>query len=52
MTARRRRKRKQMLDGLKETGVCWELTEESLDCTQWRTAFGRERRDVVERISE
>ena len=29
MTARRGRRRKQMLDNLKETGVSWELKEEA-----------------------
>jgi len=41
VTRRRRRRSKQLLDGLKETSVEWELKEETLDHTLWRTRFGR-----------
>jgi hypothetical protein len=41
MTGRRGRRRKQLLDGLKEKGRYWKLKEEALDRTLWRTRFGR-----------
>jgi hypothetical protein len=40
MTGRRGRRRKQLLDGLKEKRRYWKLKEEALDRTQWRTRFG------------
>jgi hypothetical protein len=40
LKGRRRRRRKQLLDDLKETGVFWQLGEESLDRTVWRSRFG------------
>ena len=40
MTGRRRR-RKQLLDDLKETTGYWELKQEALHRTQWRTRFAR-----------
>jgi hypothetical protein len=52
VTARRGRRRKQILDDLKETGVSWELKEEALDRTQWRTGVGRGCGPVVQRISK
>jgi hypothetical protein len=38
---RRRRRRKQLLDGLTETRGYRKLKEEALDRTVWRTRFGR-----------
>jgi len=38
---RRRERRKQLLDNLKEKKGYWELKEEALDHTLWRTHFGR-----------
>jgi hypothetical protein len=38
---RRRERRKQLLDDLKEKKGYWELKEEALDRTLWRTCFGR-----------
>jgi hypothetical protein len=38
---RRGRRSKQLLDALKETRGYWELKEEALDRTLWRTGFGR-----------
>jgi len=38
---RRGRRRKQLLDGSKETRGYWELKEEALDRTLWRTGFRR-----------
>jgi hypothetical protein len=37
----RRRRRKQLLDNLKETRRYWKLKEEALDSPLWRTLFGR-----------
>ena len=39
MTVRRGRRSKQLLDGLKEKRGYWNLKEESLDRTLWRTGF-------------
>jgi len=39
MIGRRGRRRKQLLDGLKETRRYWELKEEALDHTLWRARF-------------
>jgi hypothetical protein len=41
VTGRQRRRRKQLLDSLKETIEYWKLKEEALDRTLWRTRFGR-----------
>jgi hypothetical protein len=41
MTGRRGRRRKQLLDALKEKRRYWKLKEEALDRTLWRTRFGR-----------
>jgi hypothetical protein len=41
MTGRRGRRRKQLLDDLKEKKRYWKLQEEALDRTLWRTRFGR-----------
>jgi hypothetical protein len=41
MPGRRGRRRKQLLDDLKEKRSYWKLKEEALDRTLWRTRFGR-----------
>jgi len=41
VTGIRGRKRKQILDCLKEKRKYWKLKEEALDCTMWRTRFER-----------
>jgi len=41
MMGRRGRRRKQLLDDLKETRGCWKLNEEAIDRTLWRKRFGR-----------
>jgi hypothetical protein len=41
MTGRRGRRRKELLDDLKEKRRYWKLKEEALDRTVWRTGFGR-----------
>jgi hypothetical protein len=50
-TRRRGRRRKQLLDGLKETRGYWKLKEEALDLTLWRTRFGRGYGPVVTRTT-
>jgi ribosomal 50S subunit-associated protein YjgA (DUF615 family) len=51
-TGRRGRKGKQLLNDLKEmTGYC-KLKEEALDCTLWRTRFGRGYGPVVRQTTE
>jgi hypothetical protein len=42
MTGRRGRRRKQLLDDLKEKRRYWKLKEEALDHTLGRTRFGSE----------
>jgi hypothetical protein len=46
------RRRKQLLDILKEKRRYWKLNEEALDCTLWRTRFGRGYRPVVRQTTE
>ena len=41
VTGRRGRRRKQLLDDLKEKRGCWTLKDEALDLTAWRTRLGR-----------
>ena len=36
------RRRKQLLEDLKETTGYWKLKQEALDYTMWRTSFGEE----------
>jgi hypothetical protein len=52
MTGRRGRRRKQLLDILKETRGYWKLEEEALDRTLWRTRFGRGYGPVVRLTTE
>jgi hypothetical protein len=52
MTGRRGRRRKQLLDGLKEKGRYWKLKEEALDRILWRTRFGRGYGPVVRQTTE
>jgi hypothetical protein len=40
MTGRRGRRRKQLLDDLKEKIIYWKMKEEALDLTLWSTRFG------------
>jgi hypothetical protein len=42
LTERRGRRRKQLLDDLKEKRGHWKLEEEALDRTLWRSRFGRD----------
>jgi hypothetical protein len=41
VTGRRGKRRKKLLDDLKEKRRYWKLTEEALDRTLWRTGCGR-----------
>jgi hypothetical protein len=52
MTGRRGRRRKQLLDNLKEKRRYWKLKEEALDRTMWRTLFGRGYGPVVRQTTE
>jgi hypothetical protein len=46
-TGTRGRRRKQLLDDLKEKRGYWKLKEEALDRTLWRSRFGRGNGPVV-----
>jgi hypothetical protein len=52
MTGRQRRRRKQLLDDLKEKRGYCELKEEALDRTLWRTRFRRGYGSVVRQTTE
>jgi hypothetical protein len=52
MTGRRRRRRLQLLDDLKEKRRYWKLKEEVLDRTVWRIRFGRSYETVVRQTAE
>jgi hypothetical protein len=52
MTGRRGGRRKQLLDDLKEKRKYWKLKEEAIDCTLWRTCFGRGYGPVVRQTAE
>jgi hypothetical protein len=52
MTGRRGRRRKQLLDDLKEKRRYWKLKEESLDSNLCRTRFGRGYGPVVRQTAE
>jgi hypothetical protein len=47
VTGRRGRRRKQLLDDLKEKRRYWKLKKEALDRTSWRPRFGRGNGPVV-----
>jgi hypothetical protein len=52
VTGRRGRRRKQLVDDLKEKRGYWKLKYEALDCTQCRAHFGRGCGPVVRRTAE
>jgi hypothetical protein len=52
MTGRRGRRSKQLLDDIKWNKRYWKLKEEALDCTLWRTRFGRGYGPVVRQTTE
>jgi hypothetical protein len=49
---RGRRRKQQLLDGLKETRGYRKLKDEALDCTLWRTRFGRGYGPVVRQTTQ
>jgi hypothetical protein len=49
---RRERRRKQLLDDLKEEREYWKLKEEAVDCSLWRTRFARGYGPVVRQTTE
>ena len=52
VTGRRGRRRRKLLDGLKEGTGFYYLKEEALDRTMWRTRFGRGFGPVVRQTAE
>jgi hypothetical protein len=52
VTRRRGRRRKKLLDDLKDRRRCSHLKEETLDCTMWRNCFGRDFGPVVRQNTE
>jgi hypothetical protein len=52
VTGRRGRRRKQLLNDLKEKRGYWKLKEEALDRSQWRSRFGRGYGSVVRQTAE
>jgi hypothetical protein len=52
VTVRRGRRRKQLPYDLKETRGYWNLKEEALDRSMWRTRFGRGYEPVVRQTAE
>jgi hypothetical protein len=52
VTGRRERRRTQLLDDLTEKRGYWNLNEEALDRTVWRTRFGRGYGPVVRQTTE
>jgi hypothetical protein len=49
---RRGRRRKKLMDNTKEKGRYSKLKEEALDCTLWKTRFGRGCESVVSLTTE
>jgi hypothetical protein len=52
VTGRRGRRRRELLDDLKERRGYSHLKEEALDCTMWRACFGRDFGPVVRQTAE
>jgi hypothetical protein len=46
------RRRKQILDGLKEESISWKMEEKALDCTFWRTRCGRGYEPIARQTTE
>jgi hypothetical protein len=51
-TLRREGRSKQLLDAIKEKRGCWKLKKNALDCTLWRTRFGRGCGSVVKQSTK
>jgi hypothetical protein len=52
MTGRREKRRKQLLDDLKEKRKYWKLKEQALDRALWRSRFGRGYGPVIRQTTE
>jgi hypothetical protein len=52
ITGKRGRRRKQLLDDLRETRAYWKLKDEAVDPTVWRSHFGRCYGPVVGQTAE
>ena len=52
MTGRRGRRRRKLLDDLKETSRYSHLKEEALDRTMWRARFGSVVRETTKSLNE
>jgi hypothetical protein len=52
VTGRQGRRRRKLLDDLKERRGYSHLKEETLDCTMWRARFGRDFGPVVRQTTE
>ena len=52
MTGRERMKRKQILDDLKKRRGYCKFKEKALDCTVWKTRFGRGYRPITRQTTE
>jgi hypothetical protein len=52
VTGRQGKRRKQVVDELKETRGYWEFKEDSLYRTLWRNGFGRDYGPVARRTTE
>jgi len=52
LTGRPQRRRKQLLDDIKERRGYWMLKDEALDRTLWRTGFGRGFGPVLRQTAE
>ena len=50
VTGRQGRRRKQLLDGVKERRGYWKLKQDVLDSTMWRTRFGRRYGPIEDRL--
>jgi hypothetical protein len=52
LTGRRGRRRRKLVDDLKERRGYWHLKEEALDRTMWRAGFGRGFGPVVRQTTQ
>jgi len=52
VSGRRGRRRRQLLDSVKENRRYWKLKEEALDRNLWRTVFGRDCDPVVRQAAQ
>jgi hypothetical protein len=52
VTGRGERRRRKLLDDLKERRGCCHLKEEALDRTMWRVRFGRDFGPIVRQTTE